>query len=252
MNIGNLMQQAAQHLRFLLVCAVVIALIIFAAKMAEKKLLKDSLIKVNSTKYTAICGMLGALATVLMLLEFPVPFLALQFYKLDFSELPVMVGGFFLGPVGAVLIELVKILLKLLIKSTTTAFVGDFANFVIGCALVVPASIVYHTHKTKNRARAGLLLGTVIMAVFGSMFNAVYLLPEFSVMYGCPLDQIVAMGTALNSNINSVTTLVLFSVFPLNIIKGGLVSVLTMLLYKRISIFFHTMLAGEKVRKAAR
>lgn len=246
MDFGNLLQQVKDNLQFLLVCLVTVAVIVAVAKLAEKTFLKASIVKVSATKYTAICGMLGALATVLMVLEFPIPFLAPPFYKLDFSELPVLIGGFSLGPVAAVIIELVKIFLKIIVRGgSSTAFVGEFANFVVGCTLVVPAAIIYHLKKTRKTAVLSLACGTLIMAVFGTAFNAFYLLPAFSSLYGLPLDQIIAMGTAINGNINSVTTFVIFAVFPLNVIKGALVSVLTMLLYKRISVFLHNMIAGD-------
>ena len=100
--------------------------------------------------------------------------------------------------------ELVKVLLKLLLKGTTTAFVGDFANFVVGCTLILPAAVLYHAHRTRGYAIAGMALGTVCMTVFGSAFNAVYLLPRFAVMYGISLDAIVAMGQQVNASITSV------------------------------------------------
>lgn len=251
MDLGNLIQQVGDNLQFLLVCAVTVALIIAAAKLAENKLLRSSVLKVSGTKYTAICGMLGALATVLMTFEFPLPFLAPPFYELDFSELPVLIGGFSLGPVAAVIIELVKILLKIIVRGgSTTAFVGELANFVVGCTLVVPASIIYHLKKTRKTAILSLACGTLIMSVFGTAFNAVYLLPAFAKLFGMPLDQIVAMGTAINGRIDSVTTLVIFCVFPLNMIKGASVSVLTMLLYKRVSVFLHNMIASDGVRNS--
>lgn len=249
MNIGNLMQQIGENLQFVLVCALVVAVIIALSKAAEKTILKSTVVWASRTKYIAVCGMLGALACILHMLDFPLVFLAPEFYKLDFSELPVMIGGFFLGPVGAVIIELVKIMLKLVLKGTSTAFVGDLANFLVGCTLVVPASILYHLKKTKKSALVSLVIGTVIMSVFGTAFNAFYLLPAFSKLYGLPLETIVGMGTAINKNINSVATLVVFSVLPLNLIKGTLVSVLTMLVYKRTSIFLHNVMADGGVRK---
>lgn len=252
MNIGNLIQQVGENLQFVLVCALVVGALIGISRLAEKTVLKNTVVQVNKTKYVAVCGMLGALACVLHMMDFPLVFLAPEFYKLDFSELPVMIGGFFLGPVGAVIIELVKILLKLVLKGTSTAFVGDLANFIVGCALVVPASVLYHLKKTKKCAIVSLIIGTLIMAVFGTAFNAVYLLPAFSKLYGLPLETIVGMGTVINKNINSVTTLVLFSVFPLNVIKGGMVSVLTMLVYKRTSVFLHNLMAEGSMKKHAR
>lgn len=248
----GILQTVADNLQFVLVCAVVILAIVGVAELVETKVLKDSLARVKKTHYITICGMLGALAMILHLFDFPIPFLAPGFYKLDFSEIPVMIGAFYLGPVGGIVIELVKILLKLVVKGTSTAFVGDFANFVVGCSFVVPASIIYHMKKTKKTAVIGLITGTVVMTVFGSLFNAVYLLPAFSKLYGMPLDAIVGMGTAINPAINSVSMLVLLAVAPLNLIKGVLISVPTMVLYKRISKVLHNAEQGEHVAKRDR
>lgn len=233
------LQAAGENLQFVLVCAVVILAVIAVAELVEKTVLKENIAQVGKVRYITICAMLGALAMILFLFEFPIPFLAPSFYEVDFSEVPVMIGAFYLGPVGGVIIELVKVLLKLVIKGTSTAFVGDLANFVIGCSFVVPASIVYHLRKTKKTALLGLLTGAVVMTVFGSSFNAVYLLPAFSKLYGMPLDAIVGMGTAINGGITSVSTLCLFAVAPLNLIKSVLISVPTMVLYKRISKVLH-------------
>jgi len=127
------------------------------------------------------------------------------------------------------------VLLKLLLNGTTTAFVGDLANFVVGTTLVLPAVVIYHLHKTKRSALAGLIAGTVCMAVFGSLFNAVYLIPEFSRLFKLPLESIIGMGAAIHASIDSVNKLALLCVVPLNLVKGAAVSVMTMLLYKHVS-----------------
>ena len=85
--------------------------------------------KLFTTRNVVLMGMLGALAGVLMMFEVPLVFLAPSFYGLDFSEVPVLVGSFALGPVAGIVIEAVKILVKLVIKPTSTGFVGEFANF---------------------------------------------------------------------------------------------------------------------------
>jgi riboflavin transporter FmnP len=179
-------------------------------------------------------GVFAAIAMILHLFDFPVPF-APSFYKLDFSEIPALIGAFAFGPVAGVMIEFCKVLLKLLVKGTTTAFVGDLANFVVGCSFILPASIIYFFKKTKASAIIASIVGTLTMTVFGTTFNAIYLLPAFSKLYGMPLDAIIGMGTAINSSINSVTTLVVFAVAPLNLIKGGSVSLVTILVYKKLS-----------------
>ena len=225
--------QIQENLLFVLVCIGIIAALAVIAKIAEHFLpAKRQVSKARRITIVAICS---AIAAVLHMLDFPLLFLAPEFYKLDFSELPVMLCGFYLGPSAAVACEAVKILLKLLLKGTSTAFVGDFANFVVGCSLVLPAVTVYHTKKTRTSALWGLVLGTVILTLFGSAFNAVYLLPKFSQLYGIPLDAIIGMGSAINGSIHSLSSFVLLAVAPLNLIKGLSISLLTLLLYKRVA-----------------
>ena len=133
--------------------------------------------------------------------------------------------------------EFIKILLKLVLKSTTTAFVGELANFTVGCSMVLPASIIYLEKKTRKMAVNALIAGVLIMTVVGSAFNAIYLLPKFAELFGAPLEAIVEMGTKLNPAITSAGTMALYAVAPLNLLKGGIDSVLTMILYKRLSPF---------------
>lgn len=228
-----MLETLQQNLSFVLVCAVIVAVIALVSKLSER-CFKD-LHKVRPARRVTIIGICGAIAAVLHMLDFPLLFLAPEFYKLDFSELPVMLCGFYLGPSAAVFCEVVKIVLKLLLKGTSTAFVGDFANFVVGCSLVLPAVILYHTKKSKASALWGCVVGTIVLTAFGSFFNAVYLLPKFSQLYGIPLEAIIGMGSAINSSITGITTFVLLAVAPLNLIKGAMISVLTILLYKRVA-----------------
>lgn len=229
----KLWEQITQNLSFVAVCAAIIAVLALLARLAERWL--PSLHRVSAARRISIVAVCSALATVLHVLDFPLPFLAPDFYKLDFSELPVMLCGFYLGPSAAVMCEGVKILLKLLVKGTSTAFVGDFANFAVGCSFVLPAVIIYHIHKSKRSAFWGLTAGTAILTLFGTAFNAVYLLPKFAQLYGMPLESIIAAGSAINANIHSVASFVILAVAPLNLVKGISVSVLTLLLYKRIA-----------------
>ena len=189
----------------------------------------------SATRTMVSVGMLGAISVVLMLVEFPLPFIAPGFYELDFSEVPILIGAFALGPVAGVLTELVKILLNLVINGTNTAFVGEFANFVMGCAFDVPASVIYKRKKNRQHAMIGLAAGTVIMSAAAVFINALVLLPAYAKAFGMPVDAFVQMGTAINPAINGIWTFVLLAVAPFNLIKGVLVSVITVLLYKHIS-----------------
>ncbi len=233
----ELWTQIAENLSFVLTCLALVVGLALLAKLAERFLPERR--KVTPARRVSIIGICAAIATVLHVLDFSIPFLAPGFYKLDFSELPVLLCGFYLGPCATVVCEGIKILLKLLLKGTSTAFVGDFANFFVGCAMVLPAAVIYHRKKSKKTAIIGLVAGTVVMAAVGSAFNAFYLIPKFSQLFGIPLDVIVGMGADINSRINSVGTLALFCVVPFNIVKGVVVSFLTLLLYKRVEkVFF--------------
>ena len=228
----KLWTQILENLSFIGMCILIIGALLLLAKLSERKL---TLHKVSKARRISIIGICSALAAVLHMLDFPLIFLAPEFYKLDFSELPVMLCGFFLGPSAAVACEGIKILLKLLLKGTSTAFVGDFANFAVGCSLVLPAVIIYHIHKSRKSALVGLFIGSVILTIFGTAFNAIYLLPKFAQLYGMPLDAIIGMGSKVNASVKDVTTFVIICVAPINIIKGAMISVLTMLLYKRVA-----------------
>jgi riboflavin transporter FmnP len=115
--------------------------------------------------------------------------------------------------------------------------VGDLANFVIGCSFILPASAIYAFRKNKKTAIFACVTGTLIMTVFGTAFNAVYLLPAFSRLYSLPLDNLLAMGSEVNPWVQegSIVSFVVACVAPLNLIKGISVSVVTMLIYKPLS-----------------
>jgi len=95
-------------------------------------------VKQNSTKVLTRIAILSAVAFILMLFEFPLPFIPF-FYKMDFSEAAVLIGGFAMGPGAAVVIEALKNLLYFWIHGSMTGGVGEIANFIVGCALCVPA-----------------------------------------------------------------------------------------------------------------
>lgn len=196
-----------------------------SSKKIKRRCTVNTLVKIS---------MLGAVATVLMLFEIPLWF-APGFYKLDFSEVAVLIGGFALGPVAGILIELLKILLNLMFNSTQTAGIGEIANFIIGCSLVVPASLIYLKHKDKKHAIIGIITGTLCMATIGGLLNAYLLLPVYAKAFKMPMDALVAAGTAVNPAINSLSDFVLMAVTPFNIFKGIVVGLITVPIYKKLS-----------------
>ena len=238
-TIQKTVSSAKDNISFILVSLVMIVVVYFVAFGCEKIIEKKNGIKFSSDKTKinklVIMAMFSAVAAVLMYVEFPITFIAPSFYEMDLSEVPVMIGSFMLGPCAGVIMEAVKVLLKLVLKGTSTAFVGDFANFILGCALVVPASVLYHTKKTKKRAVIGLVTGGIVLIVSGVFLNALYLLPKYSQLYGMPVETFINMGAAINPAISNIFTFVILAVAPFNLIKATVVGVITMLLYKYLS-----------------
>lgn len=235
----GLLETIQKNIEFVGISILLMVIVFAAARGSEILIEKKTGVRFTSEKTrvnkTVIMAMLSAIAVILMYFDFPIPFLAPGFYKLDFSEIPVLIGSFMLGPCAGVIIEAVKVILHFCMKGTTTAFVGDFANFILGCMYVVPASIIYHTKKTRKMAIISLAAGGAILVVAGMLLNAWYLLPKYSELYGMPMDVLIAMGTKVNASIKDVFSFVALAVAPFNIIKALIDGTLTVILYKYLS-----------------
>ncbi|QWB99594.1 ECF transporter S component [Mycoplasmatota bacterium] len=196
--------------------------------------------KKTDIRKLVIISMLGAIAFILMLLEFPLWFVP-AFYELDLSEVAVLIGGFSFGPVAAVMIEGIKVILNLIFTGSITMGVGELANFLIGLSFVVPASYMYKKHKTRKHAIIGLVVGTVSMATLGAILNAYLLLPAYAYFMSTPdmiytVESFVYLGTQVNPLVTNLFTFLLFAVVPFNLIKGILTSAVVILIYKRVSV----------------
>lgn len=178
-------------------------------------------------------AIMGAVSFIIMNFEFPLP-MFVPFLKLDFSDVPAMLGSFALGPWAGVGIQLVKNLLKAIFNSHT-AMVGELANFVTGSLLVFPAGFVYNRGKNLRNAVFGMILGIIAMSTAMSIANYLVMIPFYAMIFNVPLDVIINMGNAINPKIVDLKTLVLFSALPFNILKGLIVSCITFILYKKLS-----------------
>ena len=242
---GNVMNELGkgivENVIFFAEFAGIVVGMILIAYLYEKAVKKKnkSTERILTTRKIAMIGMLSAISGILMMIAFPLPF-APAFYTLDLSELPVLIGAFAFGPLAGVMIELCKVVIHMFISGTSSAFVGDLANFVVGSSFVIPAAFIYLHKKTKRSALEACIAGTLVMTAVGTWLNAVYLLPKYAQMFGMPLESLVAMGTAVNPNINGVGTFVVLAVAPFNLLKGALVSVITVLIYKKISPLLKT------------
>lgn len=229
-----------QHnVSFVLISLALMIVTFMVARGSEILIERKTGVKFSSEKTKVnkmvLIAMFSAIATILMYFDFPIAVIAPSFYQMDFSEIPALIGSFMLGPCAGVIIEAVKVLLHLLLKGTTTAFVGDFANFILGCFYIVPAAIIYHTHKTRKMAIAALVMGGIVLIISGTVLNAFYLLPKYSQLYGMPIEGFIEAGRKINASINDVFSFVALAVAPFNFIKALADGIVTTLLYKYLS-----------------
>ena len=194
---------------------------------------------VSTTKKLVFIAILGAVSFVLMMINISLPF-APTFLKFDIAELPALFAGFFMGPLAGFLVVVIKLLLKLVVPGTETAFVGEFSNLVGSTAFMLVAALIYKMNRTKKGAVIAVTVSTIVVSVVYIFLNAYIMFPLYSRLYGMPMEAIVQMGTAVNPRITNVTSLMLFSVFPFNLLKHAVTSLLTFLVYKR---------AGTALRK---
>ncbi len=190
--------------------------------------------KNKQVRTIATAAIMGAVAFVLQYFSFSIPFFS-PFASFDFSALPEIVGGFILGPAGAVEIIVIKLGLILLLKGTSSAFTGEVQNFLLSVAYVLPAILYYRSHRTKAGAVKGLILGTVLSIVFAIFTNLYLIYPAYIRLYGMSWEQIIGICNAANTFIHDKLTFVLFSVIPFNLVSRGVTSVMTFFLYKKIA-----------------
>lgn len=186
-------------------------------------------------KTMAIISIMSALAAVLMLFDFPLTFIAPSIYKMDLSDLPALIGTFAYGPIAGTIIEILKILIKIIIKPTSTAFIGELSNLLCGLALCIPAGIIYMKKHTFKGAVEAIIIGAISYVLLGSAMNYLFIIPAFAKMFNTPLEAIIDMGTQIIPFVKDKLTFCLICVAPFNLIKIVVVSILTLLLYKRIS-----------------
>lgn len=203
--------------------------------------------KILNIRNLVLIGMFGALASVLEAFRIALPF-APPFYKLDFAETPILIGAFALGPVPAILMELVKNLIKIITQGSTTMYVGDVSNFICGCAFVLPASLLYRKCRTRKMAMWGLLLSIGTGLVAALLSNYFFILPLYAKLMFDGMEPIIDMGRAVNPSITNLGTFLLFAVAPFNLVKFSLNAAVTALVYKRVSVVIHSVSAPEAKR----
>lgn len=197
--------------------------------------------KKTTLRHMTVAGLFGAIAFVLMFFSFGIPVIS-PFAEFDLSALPELIGGYVLGPLGATYITIIKLLLKLLFQGTSSMFTGEVQNLILSLSYVLPAILYYRKHKTKKGAVIGLVIGSVISIVMAVITNIYLIFPAYIKLYGMNWDGIIEMCTAANPMITNIPTMVAFSVIPFNVISRVGTSLLTILVYKKISVPLKKML----------
>lgn len=183
-----------------------------------------------------VTGILAGVATVLMMMSFSVPFMP-SFIKLDISELPALLAAFAFGPVEGVMVCLIKNIINAFFSST--GGVGELSNFILGCAFVVPAGILYKYGKNRKFALIGSAVGAASMAVASLPINFYVMYPTYMTVMGFELNAIVGAYQAIYPGVNGLfACLALFNV-PFTFLKGTIDVVLTFVIYKRLSGLLH-------------
>lgn len=193
--------------------------------------------KVLTTKNLTMIAMFSAISAVLMVFEIQIPF-SPSFVKFDFSDLPVMLGGFLIGPFAGGIIVFMKILLHFLLNGTTSFFVGDLSNLLLTLSFVLPASFIYQQKKTKKTTIQGLLVSIICTSLLAIIFNLFLIFPLYLKVLNLKMVDLINMIHVVNPLVKDVFTMIVFSLLPFNLFKYSIVSMITMLSYKKLSILF--------------
>ena len=184
----------------------------------------------SKIRFLAVTGILSAVSAILMMISFSVPFMP-SFIKMDFSELPALIAAYSMGPLSGVLVCLIKNLINL--PMTTTGCVGELSNFLLGVCLVLPAGLLYRYRKGRKFALIGAVVGSLTMALVSLPINYFITYPIYTKFL--PLDKIIGMYQAIFSGVDGLFSCLLIFNVPYTFLKGMIDTLLTFLLYKRIS-----------------
>ena len=185
-----------------------------------------------TTKNMVKISILAVISMVLMIFDFATWF-APPFMNIDLGDMPALIGSFAMGPMAGVLVQLLKNILHLLVEGTKTGGIGELSNFIVGSIFAYIAGFIYHRNRTFTTAIIALLVGVLAMTTAASLSNYYVIFPLYAKIM--PLDQIIEMTAAINNLVVDYKTMILFAVVPFNLLKGSVVSAVTLLIYKRIS-----------------
>lgn len=188
--------------------------------------------KNKTIKITQI-AIFTAIATVVSLIDFPLPFFP-SFYKLNLSDAVVLIGGFSLGALEGVIIVFLRMILSFLLKGTSTFFIGDFANCILSIFFVLPSFIIYKKNRTLKGAIVGMAVGIFSLLFFSAILNYFVLITLYLMVLMIPVKNLLSIF-----HVNSLFEFILFFVLPFNLLKGVVCSLIALITYKRLSKFIN-------------
>jgi riboflavin transporter FmnP len=192
----------------------------------------------NLSNLIKIAVLSGMAFVIMAFLEFPLPIFP-DFLKIDLSDIPALLGAFAMGPVAGIIIELVKNILHILLKGTTTAGIGELANFVVGSALVFTAGSLYKHNKNRKNAVISLIAGVGVMSLVAVVSNYYVFLPLYEKALHFPIAGMVAAGAKIFKGIKDFNTFIAYSIIPFNLVKGIITALITIIIYKKLSPILH-------------
>ena len=192
----------------------------------------------RKTHRLTVVAMLSAVAFVLMFLEFPIPALVPPFIKLDVSDLPELLAAFALGPVCGVTVTLLKNLLFVVFHGSSSAYVGEVCNFLLGAVFSYTAGLVYRRRKSRRSALIGSVVGCTLMALLSVPVNYFLVYPVYAVVYA-PMDAILGAYQAIMPSADTLIECLTIFNMPFTFCKGLLDVALCFLIYKPLSPLLH-------------
>lgn len=189
--------------------------------------------KAMSTNTMTKVAILSAISYILMFISMPIPGLFPDFLKIDISDVPAIFGGMALGPFAGFMIVFIKNLFQAMTASTT-AWIGEIANLLIGGSYVVIVSLVYRNKKNLKGLLIGFVLGTIAMVIVGCLTNYYMLLPFYGKIM--PMEAIIDMGNLINPKVTDLGSFVVWMIAPFNLVKAILISLITLPLYKKMEV----------------
>lgn len=189
--------------------------------------------KKRPAQKVVLIAILGAMAYLLMLLDFPIPFMP-PFLSFDLAQIPEVIGTLIMGPIAGILIALLKELLKVALTGSGTMFTGELINFIVSVSFIIPTWMIYRKNKNTKSAVYGMLLGSMVATVIACLSNIYFILPLYGQAFNLPISQIVAMSQAVNPYINSLPRLVLIGIAPFNLLRNGVTTLVLGLSLNRL------------------